>query len=90
MGGERLRGRIILVETDNMAARGAAGKLSSKAADMQELMRRLFRMSERHGFAVRVMHTPGKKLDRPDQTSRGDATEEPRAVEGGGGEVGPV
>jgi hypothetical protein len=68
-----------LVETDNMAARGAAGKLSSKAADMQELMRRLFRMAERHGFRVRVTHTPGEKLDRPDQTSRGDAAEEPRA-----------
>jgi hypothetical protein len=28
---------------------------------------------------VRVTHTPGEKLDRPDQTSRGDAAEEPRA-----------
>jgi hypothetical protein len=79
MGGERLRGRILLVETDNMAAKGAAGKLSSKAADMQELVRRLFRLAERHGFRVRVTHTPGEKLDRPDQTSRGDAAEEPRA-----------
>jgi hypothetical protein len=79
MGGARLRGRTILVETDNMAARGAAGKLSSKAADMQEQIRRLFRLSERHGFRVRVTHTPGEKLDRPDQTSRGDAAEEPRA-----------
>jgi hypothetical protein len=74
-----LRGRTILVETDNMAARGAAGKLASKAADMQEQMRRLFRLSELHGFRVRVTHTPGEKLDRPDQTSRGDAAEEPRA-----------
>ena len=36
-------------------------------------------MSERYSFTVRVTHTPGEKLDRPDQTSRGVATEEPRA-----------
>jgi hypothetical protein len=41
------------VETDNMAARGAASKFSSKAADMQELVRRLLRLSETHGFALR-------------------------------------
>ena len=35
--------------------------------------------AERFGFRIRVMHTPGEKLDRPDQTSRGDAVEEPRA-----------
>ena len=79
LGGERLRGLVLLVETDNMAAKGAASKLSSKAEDMQELVRRLLRVSERHGFEIRVSHTPGEKLDRPDQTSRGDAEEEPRA-----------
>jgi hypothetical protein len=61
-----------------MAAKGAAVKLSSKAVDMQELVRRLLRLSERYGFVIRVTHTPGSKLDRPDQTSRGDAVEEPR------------
>ena len=78
VGGGRLRGKTVLVETDNMAARGAASKFSSKAADMQELVRRLLRLSETHGFALRVTHTPGEKLDRPDQTSRGDAIEESR------------
>ena len=78
VGGARLRGKTVLVETDNMAARGAAGKLSSKADDMQELVRRLMRLSEIHGFTLRVTHTPGEKLDRPDQTSRGDAIEESR------------
>jgi hypothetical protein len=78
VGGERLRGKTVLIETDNMAARGAAVKLSSKAVDMQELVRRLLRLSERYGFVIRVTHTPGSKLDRPDQTSRGDAVEEPR------------
>ncbi|MDA0949014.1 MAG: reverse transcriptase domain-containing protein, partial [Planctomycetota bacterium] len=79
LGGERLRGKVALVETDNMAAYGAASKLSSKSADMQELVRRLLRLSQKHGFELRVTHTPGEKLDRPDQTSRGDAEEEPRA-----------
>ena len=77
LGGERLRG--VLVETDNMAAYGAAKKLSSKSADMQELVRRLLKLSQDFGFTLRVTHTPGEKLDRPDQTSRGDAEEEPRA-----------
>ena len=79
MGGERLRGRTVLVETDNMAAYGAARKLSSKSEDMQELVRRLLEAGEKYGFELKVTHTPGEKLDRPDQTSRGDAVEEPRA-----------
>lgn len=79
LGGERLRGKVVLVETDNLAAYFASTKLASKAADMQELIRRLLRLSRRHGFELKVTHTPGEKLDRPDQTSRGDAEEEPRA-----------
>ena len=79
VGGERLRGKVVLIETDNMAAKGASEKLSSKAEDMQELVRRLLLSAEKFGFELRVTHTPGEKLDRPDQTSRGDATEEPRA-----------
>ena len=78
VGGERLKGKTVLVETDNMAAKGASSKLSSKSADMQELVRRLMRLSEKHEFTLRVTHTPGSKLDRPDQTSRGDAVEESR------------
>ena len=76
--GPRLRGSTLLVETDNMAANGASRKMASKAADMQELIRRLYRLAEVHGFKLRVTHTPGEKLDRPDQTSRGDSVEEPR------------
>ena len=78
LGGERLRGRVVLIETDNMAAKGAASNMASKSAEMQELVRRLLKAGSKHGFTVRVTHTPGEKLDRPDQTSRGDAVEEPR------------
>ena len=78
LGGERLRGRVLLVETDNMAAKDATRKMASKAEDMQELIRRIYRLAEKHGFRLRITHTPGSKLDRPDQTSRGDATEESR------------
>ena len=77
--GERARGMTVLVEADNMAAVGAAGKLSSKSADMQVLVHRLLVLSRRHDFVLKVTHTPGEKLDRPDQTSRGDAAEEPRS-----------
>jgi hypothetical protein len=77
--GERARGATVLVEADNMAAVGATRKLASKAEDMQALVRQLLRLSRRHGFRLKVTHTPGEKLDRPDQTSRGDAAEEPRA-----------
>ena len=76
--GERLSGRLVLVETDNMAAKGAAAKRASNAPDMQELLRRLLEVAARHGITLRFTHTPGVKLTRPDQTSRGDPVEEPR------------
>ena len=76
--GPRLSGRHVLVETDNTSARGAAAKLSSTSQDMQELVRRLLEAAERYGVSVRFTHTPGVKLIRPDQTSRGDPVEEPR------------
>ena len=76
--GPRLSGYTVLVETDNMAAKGSAAKRSSRAADMQELVRRLVRLCERHDIRLRLTHTTGLKLDRPDQISRGDLVEEPR------------
>ena len=76
--GRRLAGKVVLIETDNMAAKGAASKLSSKSEDMQELIRRLLEAASRWGIVLRLTHTPGAKLHRPDQTSRGDPIEEPR------------
>ena len=76
--GPRLEGRTVLVETDNMAAMQVAKGGASKAGDMQELVRRLIERCELHNITLRVTHTPGAKLDRPDQTSRGDPIEEPR------------
>ena len=76
--GAQLRGRTLLIETDNMCAYGAAGKMRSKAEDMQELVRRLLATCEANDIELRMTHTPGAKLDRPDQTSRGDLAEEPR------------
>ena len=76
--GSLLKGRTVLVETDNMAAKCSASKRSSKAEDMQELVRRLVSACELHHIRLRLTHTPGAKLDRPDQTSRGDMVEEPR------------
>ena len=75
---ELAEGRTVLIETDNMAAKGASAKRSSKAEDMQELVRRLVAACEVHHIRLRMTHTPGAKLDRPDQTSRGDPVEESR------------
>ena len=44
---------------------------------MQELVRRLLEACEEHDIELRVCHTPGALLHRPDQTSRGDPVEEP-------------
>ena len=77
--GSRLAGLTILVETDNMSAKGAASKMASSSEDMAELIRRLLELAERHDVRVKLMHTPGEKLHRPDQSSRGNPIEEPRA-----------
>ena len=77
--GEELRGRSLLIEGDNTASLSAAEKESSKAEGSQELVRRLVELAERCELTLRFTHTPGVKLIRPDQTSRGDPMEEPRA-----------
>ena len=76
--GKRLSGFKVMIETDNMAAKGAATKLASTASSMQEMLRRLYEVAGEYGIVVMVIHTPGAKLFRPDQTSRGDPIEEPR------------
>jgi len=76
--GGRLTGRTLLVETDNMTACWTAKTKRSRVADMQELIRRLVDTCEENDIQLRMTHTPGAKLHRPDQTSRGDAVSEPR------------
>ena len=76
--GPRLRGRTVVLETDNMASRGAVHRRSSKAADMQEQIRRLVDMCERYHIRLRITHTPGALLDQPDAISRQSGVEEPR------------
>ena len=74
-----LRGCRLLIETDNMVARSTGAALHSKAEDMQELLRRLYEACNEHEISLSLTHTPGERLDRPDQLSRGSAPEEPRA-----------
>ena len=76
--GPRLSGARLLVETDNMAAYEVGRRSRARVAAMQELVRRLVDCCERYDIELALTHTPGVKLDRPDQTSRGDAVEEPR------------
>ena len=76
--GARLEGRTLLIDIDNAATVGAASSAFSKAEDMQEIVRRLTALATEHNLLLRPVHTPGAMLDRPDQTSRGAAVEEPR------------
>ena len=76
--GPRLKGKTLLVETDNMAAKETAENFHSTARDMQDLLRRLLEVCAEHGITLRVTHMPGAKLHRPDQVSRGDPIEESR------------
>ena len=76
--GARMRGRAVLIETDNLTAWWAARRCSAKSPDMRELVRRLLTLCELHDVDLRLTHTPGTKLHRPDQTSRGEPVEEPR------------
>ena len=76
--GPDLRGRTVLVETDNLVAHYTAVRMSSRATDMQELLRRLLEGCERHDITLRTAHTPGALLFRPDELSRGDAARAPR------------
>ena len=78
MAGARATGCIVLVETDNMTSKDVTDAMASKSEDMQELLRRLLDVVERFGMTLRVTHTPGEVLYRPDQTSRGDPIREPR------------
>ena len=77
--GERLGGSRLLVETDNTVAWATGSSGHSKAAEMQELLRRLCETCARYEIELSLTHQPGVKLDRPDQVSRGSAAEEPRA-----------
>ena len=76
--GPRLRGARLLVETDNMTVYEVGRRSRARVAAMQELVRRLVDCCELYDIELALTHTPGVKLDRPDQTSRGDAVEEPR------------
>ena len=63
---------------DNMTAYEVGRRRRARVAAMQEFVWRLFDTCELYPIELALTHTPGVKLDRPDQTSRGDAVEEPR------------
>jgi hypothetical protein len=53
-----------------MVAWATGAKGHSKAAEMQELLRRLCERCARHEIELTLTHQPGAKLDRPDLPSR--------------------
>ena len=76
--GARLAGCTVVVELDNSASVGASQGMFSKAEDMQELIRRMFERCETFSITLRVIHTPGVSLGRPDAVSRGHLVARPR------------
>ena len=54
--GQRLGGSRLLVETDNMVAWATGAKGHSKAAEMQELLRRLCERCARHEIELTLTH----------------------------------
>ena len=76
--GPDARGLTVVVETDNIVSHFTAEKMTSKASDMQELLRRLLERCESYDITLRTAHTPGKLLYRPDELSRGEKAIAPR------------
>ena len=76
--GERLAGRLLLIEADNMVAIRVSRTGHSRKGDMQELVLRILEAARRFGIELKLVHTPGALLIRPDLTSRGDLVREPR------------
>jgi hypothetical protein len=76
--GERLAGRLLLIEADNMVAIRVSRTGHSRKEDMQELVVRILETARRFAIELKLVHTPGALLIRPDQTSRGDLVREPR------------
>ena len=76
--GPRLKGRRLLIESDNMASVSAVKKGRSKAALMAEQLRRLYATAARFDIRVQIVHTPGADLDVPDTESRQRQPTRPR------------
>ena len=51
--GDRLRGKTLLVETDNTVAQATAAKFRGRSAEMQELLRRLLELCELYQTELR-------------------------------------
>ena len=68
--GPRLRGRRLILETDNMAAMWAIRRGRARTGAMAEQLRRLFTMAAQWGVKIKIMHTRGVDLLLPDAVSR--------------------
>ena len=69
---------VLLCETDNMTSHMNTVKGRGKQKEMRESQLRIEESAARAGLTLVSTHTPGKLLDRPDRTSRGDVVCEPR------------
>jgi hypothetical protein len=76
--GPRLRGRLIIIETDNMAAMHCIRRRRARTEAMAEQLRRLYALAARYDLEIRVIHTSGVDLVRPDAVSRDRTPKAPR------------
>ena len=68
--GPRLAGRLLVIETDNMASMYSIRKGHSRTRMMAEMLRRLYTMAAKWRVRIRIMHTRGVDLVLPDAVSR--------------------
>lgn len=73
--GERWKGKVILVQSDNMAAVQAFQKGSSKNKRVMKWLRKLFWLSAKGNFEVKAVHIEGKANVLADLLSRGKMEE---------------
>ena len=76
--GQRVAGRTIIIETDNMASMYCIRRRRARTEPMAEQLRRLYALAARWDINVRVIHTSGVDLVHPDGVSRDRAPKAPR------------
>jgi hypothetical protein len=68
--GPQLRGRRILVRTDNMTTMKVINKLTTASADLKPLAERIYALATEFDIDVRARHIPGLKNILADRLSR--------------------
>ena len=76
--GPRLKGKKVILESDNMATVWCVRRRHARTDLMAEQLRRLYTVAARWDIEISIIHGPGVDLRRPDGVSRGDDPAQPR------------